>query len=93
MMNITTKVTETHYATCDICDNAGPEHVIMAIAVAAALEEGWEVTNRWNSLEHVSTTTCPRCSRTLYEAIHGKAGAEPQYQTDSAGEEETNGPQ
>lgn len=69
-MNITTKVTKTHYATCDICDAAGPESTEMLGAELAAKDEGWTVTFRWNSLEYVSTTLCPRCTRTSYEARH-----------------------
>ena len=70
MMNITRDLTPTYYATCDICDSSGPVSQILADAVVTALEEGWTVTSRWNSLEYVSTTLCPRCSSTSYEARH-----------------------
>jgi len=92
-MNITREITPAYYATCDICDNAGPKSFVLADAVTIALDEGWEVTLHWNGLQHVSCTKCPRCSRTIYEAIHDKAGSEPQYKTDPTGEEAPGGPQ
>jgi len=92
-MNITTKVTVTYYATCDICDDAGPESVDKIDAMVAALEEGWEVTLQWNGLKHVSITLCPLCSGTP-KAVHwAKARARPQYQTDPTSEEAPNGTQ
>ena len=61
-MNVTTRGTIIYHATCDLCEKAGPESVVLADAVRDAFASGWKVVDYYDGLCHKPYTMCPKCT-------------------------------